>query len=69
MASSTAATLGVSTPTQSPPGRHTASSSEGALGMNGPGAGRHVAEGRAPAQEAVGSCRGSHHPMHPSATT
>eukprot|EP00965_Chrysotila_dentata_P181735 5999687-Pleurochrysis_carterae.AAC.3 len=69
MALSRAATLDVSTPTHRPPGRHTASSSEWVLGMSGPVAGRYAAGGRAPSREAVGSCRGSHHPVHPSATT
>eukprot|EP00965_Chrysotila_dentata_P056592 1877520-Pleurochrysis_carterae.AAC.2 len=45
-------------------------SSVRALDMSGPVvAGRYAAGGRVPARQAVGSCRGSHHPVHPSATT
>eukprot|EP00965_Chrysotila_dentata_P225633 6194884-Pleurochrysis_carterae.AAC.5 len=51
MALSTAATLGLSTPAHRPPGRHTASSSEGALSLSGPVAGWYVAGGRAPARD------------------
>eukprot|EP00965_Chrysotila_dentata_P001087 35476-Pleurochrysis_carterae.AAC.3 len=70
MATSIVATLGVSTPTHRPPGRHAPGSSvRRAIDMSRPVAGRHAAGKLAPAREAVGSCRDSHHLVHPSATT
>eukprot|EP00965_Chrysotila_dentata_P256665 6212621-Pleurochrysis_carterae.AAC.5 len=48
MATSTAATLSVSTPTHPPPGQHTVGSCARTLEMSGPVAGRYDAGGRAP---------------------
>eukprot|EP00965_Chrysotila_dentata_P255443 6212226-Pleurochrysis_carterae.AAC.1 len=47
MATSTAATIGVSTPTHRPPGRHTVGSSLRPLEMSGRAGGRAVRRGRA----------------------